>query len=208
MYACTSSTVGTLLLALLSAVHRAESLVQALLSSTCSSILFKCFTMSRDKPSSERMNTSITYTYTCTFALVLQFKLFFFSQFHSLWFFFFYRHQYQLQNDAIVHHSLPCKSRKAESEKLPVSKGRFFESCMQTAPPPDNMPTGSNGAPPAPTGPDRDQEKRGRGCNLIKKAESKIWRYKTKRSSGKNPFSSLCLVINTHYLVLGANGFY
>lgn len=56
----TSSTVGTLLPAARRAPHRAESLLHAWLSRTCSSIWFKCFTMSRDRPSSERMNTSIT----------------------------------------------------------------------------------------------------------------------------------------------------
>lgn len=56
----TSSTVGILLPAACRAPHRAESLLHAWLSRTCSSIWFKCFTMSRDKPSSERMNTSIT----------------------------------------------------------------------------------------------------------------------------------------------------
>lgn len=56
----TSSTVGTLLPAALKAFHRAESAVHARLSNTCSSIRFRCLTMSRDRPSSERMNTSIT----------------------------------------------------------------------------------------------------------------------------------------------------
>ncbi len=82
---------------------------------------------------------------------------------------FFYRHQYLLQGDAIVHRSVPCKSRMAGSEKFPVSRGMFFESCTQKAPPPDSTPTGSNGAPPAPTGPDRDQEKSGRGKTKSRK---------------------------------------
>lgn len=59
-FVLTSSTVGTLLPAACRAPHRAESVLHAWLSRTCSSIWFKCFTMSRDKPSSERINTSIT----------------------------------------------------------------------------------------------------------------------------------------------------
>lgn len=60
----TSSTVGTLFPAACKAIHRAESALHALLSRTCSSIKFRCFTMSLDRPSSERINTSITCTHT------------------------------------------------------------------------------------------------------------------------------------------------
>lgn len=56
----TSSTVGTFPPAASRALHRAESEAQARLSRTCSSMAFRCFTMSRDRRSSERMNTSIT----------------------------------------------------------------------------------------------------------------------------------------------------
>lgn len=37
--------------------------------------------------------------------------------------------------------------------------GRFFASCKQTAPAPDSTPAESNEAPPAPRGPDGEQDR-------------------------------------------------
>lgn len=54
--------VGTWSLAPRRLSHRGESLVQARLSSTCSSTWFRCFTTSRNRPCSDRTNTSITCT--------------------------------------------------------------------------------------------------------------------------------------------------
>lgn len=124
----TSSTVGTRLPAACRALHRAESVLHAWLSRTCSSIWFKCFTMSRDKPSSERINTSITCEFTVTMAV---------SQFADCeW----------MQEGALG----PWKSRKTPTWRCWWSKERFFGSCRRTRPPPDNRPLGSSGKYPVP----------------------------------------------------------
>lgn len=57
----TSSQVGTLFSEASSASQSAEFRVQARLSRICSSMLLRCFTMSLESPSSDRINTSITW---------------------------------------------------------------------------------------------------------------------------------------------------
>lgn len=57
----TSSQVGTLFAEAWRASHRAELWPHAKLSKICSSMLFRCFTMSLESPSSERITTSITW---------------------------------------------------------------------------------------------------------------------------------------------------
>lgn len=57
----TSSQVGTLFSEASSAFQSAEFRVQARLSRICSSMLLRCFTMSLESPSSDRISTSITW---------------------------------------------------------------------------------------------------------------------------------------------------
>lgn len=56
----TSSQAGTLFLTPRTLSHRGESCLQAMLSRTCSSTWFRCFTTSLMSPSSVRIRTSIT----------------------------------------------------------------------------------------------------------------------------------------------------
>lgn len=52
--------------------HRGEALVQARLSRTCSSTWFRCFTTSRNRPCSDRTNTSITWNKQTDLYMILQ----------------------------------------------------------------------------------------------------------------------------------------